>query len=199
MDTRIFKAFEKICSDRNMGEKVLEVGAVPSESSLLNMKVLRNVKEKVGINLDGPYTYKDFHIIRGNANAMDFDDAYFDTVLCNAVFEHDKFFGRSISEIRRVTKKGGLVVIGAPGYTTLAAERYITSPFRKIPVLHRIFRQYANFFINSTITYRIHDAPGDYYRFSTQAFKDVFFENMKDVIVQTIMLPPRIIGAGMKS
>jgi hypothetical protein len=53
-------------------------------------------------------------------------------------------------------------------------------------------------FFTATITFQIHDAPGDYYRFSPQAFKEVFFEGMNDVEVRSIMLPPRIIGVGTK-
>jgi hypothetical protein len=42
----------------------------------------------------------------------------------------------------------------------------------------------------------VHNFPGDYYRFSIQAFKDVIFEGMKDVKVYSILIPPRIIGIG---
>lgn len=44
----------------------------------------------------------------------------------------------------------------------------------------------------------MHATPGDYYRFSPQAFREVFFKGTDDVEVRTIMLPPRIIGAGTK-
>jgi len=54
--------------------------------------------------------------------------------------------------------------------------------------------QYLNLFFTATITFQIHDAPGDYYRFSPQAFKEVLFEDFDNVEVHEIMLPPRIIG-----
>jgi hypothetical protein len=64
MEKRVFQEFEKICSPREIRGSVLEVGATPDDSSLLNMKSLQNAAEKIGINPDGPYTYKDFIIIK---------------------------------------------------------------------------------------------------------------------------------------
>jgi ubiquinone/menaquinone biosynthesis C-methylase UbiE len=112
-----------------------------------------------------------------------FEDSRFDLVLCNATIEHDKFFWKTISEIRRVTKAGGHMVVGAPGYTTFVRSQSARSPL--------------NLLINATVTYRIH-GKGDYYRFSPQSFREVLLEGMKDVEIHTIMLPPRIIGVGTK-
>ena len=58
--------------------------------------------------------------------------------------------------------------------------------------------QYLNMFFYTTITFELHSATGDYYRFSPQTFKEVFFEGMSNVEIHTIMLPPRIIGVGIK-
>ncbi len=118
MHPRVYQEFEKICSGKNIIGSVLEVGAIPSNKSLLCMKSLGTATEKVGINLDGPHKFKDFKIHKGNANSMNcFEDERFDIVLCNATLEHDKYFWRTIAEIKRVTKPGGLIVIGTPGYT----------------------------------------------------------------------------------
>ena len=54
---RVYLEFEQICTKRGAGGAVLEVGAIPSDSSLLCMKSLKNATEKIGINLDGPYEY----------------------------------------------------------------------------------------------------------------------------------------------
>lgn len=195
MHPRVYREFERICSERNAGGAVLEIGAIPSDLSLLNMKSLKEAKEKVGINLDGPHTCRDFCIVKGNANAMTcFDDDRFDTVLCNAVLEHDKFFWKTISEISRVTKSGGLIVIGAPGFADFPAAKHMRRFLAKIPAIHRYF----DFLLSSTTTFYVHDAPGDYYRYSLQVFREVFFEGMNDVNIVSIMLPPRIIGSGIK-
>lgn len=196
---RIYQEFEQICSERNISGSVLEVGAIPSNMSLLCMKSLESATEKVGINLDGPHEFKDFKIYKGNANSMDsFEDERFDAVLCNAVLEHDKYFWKTIAEIKRVTKPGGLIVIGVPGYKYFKAEK-VKSVLNRIPLIRNLSsNQYLNLFFTATVTYQIHAAPGDYYRFSLQTCKEVFLEDMNDIELRSIMLPPRIIGVGTK-
>ncbi len=163
------------------------------------MKSLESATEKVGINLDGPYDFKDIRIHKGNSNSMGcFEDNRFDVVLCNAMLEHDKHFWKTIAEIKRVTKPGGLIVIGAPGYKYFKIEK-VKSILRRIPLIRRLrSNQYLDLFFSATITFQIHAAPGDYYRFSAQTFEEVFFEDIDDVEVRSVMLPPRIIGVGTK-
>lgn len=200
MHPRTYREFERICVSRKARGRILEIGASPSSDSLLCMRSIRHATEKIGINLDGPYTYKDFKILRGDANEMCcFDENQFDVVLCNAVLEHDKFFWKTLAEIRRVTKPGGLVVIGTPGYIQFPARRSAAkakqlclSALGRIGFLNRLY-----WFLRSTPTIEIHNAPGDYYRFSTQSFREVFFEGMSDVEVYAIMFPPIIIGVGV--
>ena len=45
-----------------------------------------------------------------------FDSNWFDLILCSATLEHDKRFWRSVSEMRRVLRPGGLLIISVPGY-----------------------------------------------------------------------------------
>jgi SAM-dependent methyltransferase len=166
------------------------------------MNCLKGATEKIGINLDGPYTFQDFQILRANANEMTcFDDKHFDVVLCNAVLEHDRFFWKSVAEIKRVTKPGGLIVIGTPGYSEFPARPFwskmkqvLVRIFGKVRLLDPIY-----WMLRSTPTIEIHNAPGDYYRFSPQAFRELLFEGMIEVDVHTIMVPPIIIGAGVKA
>lgn len=199
MHKRIFKEFERICSEKKIEGSVLEIGATASPSTLLCMKSLENATHKVGINLHGPIKFKDFEILKGNANCMDiFNDQQFDAVLCNAMLEHDKFFWKTLSEIKRVTKKGGLIVIGTPGYKYYKAEK-IKKFLSRLPLIKRLSNnQYLNLFFTATITFEVHAAPSDYYRFSEEAFREVFFEDMKNIEICSVMLPPRIIGVGIK-
>ncbi len=199
MHPRVYREFEQIVSRRAVTGPVLEVGAVPSEHSLLCLASLQHATQKIGINLDGPYEYKDFKILKGNSNCMEcFDDTSFNMVLCNALLEHDKYFWKTIAEIKRVTKPGGLIVIGTPGYTYLKAEK-LKSILKKIPGVRKLqSADRLDALFRATITFEVHNFPGDYYRFSEQAFKDVFFDGMSDVEVCSIMVPPRIIGAGIK-
>ena len=211
MHPRVYRAFERVCAERGAGGQVLEIGAVPDETSLLNMRALAGAASKTGLNLDGPYSFGGYEIVQGNANDMAcFESGSFDTVLCNAVLEHDPFFWKTLAEIRRVTKPGGLVVIGAPGYRELWKGRLIRSqgaaPARggRESWLNALGRRLSacrlfDLLINATPTFRVHNEPGDYYRFSLQAFRDVFFGGMRDVRVRSILLPPRLIGSGLKA
>jgi hypothetical protein len=48
-----------------------------------------------------------------------------------------------------------------------------------------------------TRTYRVH-FDFDYYRFSEQAVREVFFAGMEQIGTEAIMVPPRIIGHAVK-
>lgn len=199
MHQKIYQEFETICAARNISGSVLEVGALPSNMSLLAMKSLGKATEKIGINLDGPYEFSDFKILKGNGNCMDcFEDEKFDAVLCNATLEHDKYFWKTLAEINRVTKLGGLVVIGVPGYGVTRMDK-LQSVAKGWPILRSLrHKHYLDIFFSSTVTFQIHDHPGDYYRFSQQAVREVFFEGMDNVEIRSVMQPPRIIGFGTK-
>jgi len=184
MHTRVFREFETICRERAAGGDVLEIGAMPTDDSLLCMDVLSAARRKVGVNLAGGGRYKDFEILQANANDLQcFDDASFDTVLSNAVLEHDAYFWLTLSEIRRVTRPGGLIAIGVPGYGKL--------PWRRL-------RRFWGSWAPSTVTLQLHGFPGDFYRFSEQAVREVFLEGLERTEVRTVLVPPRLIGVGVK-
>jgi SAM-dependent methyltransferase len=156
-------------------ERALEVGGVLGPNSLLRAPELDGA-ERFCLNLVEMRSRKGVQAVTGNANDMSmFDDASFDLVLSNATLEHDRYFWRSLAEMKRVLRPGGLLVIGVPGYV-------------KNPARDRGKR---------TATYRVH-YRFDYYRFSEQAVREVFFEGMERVEVAPIMHPPRIIGRGFK-
>jgi ubiquinone/menaquinone biosynthesis C-methylase UbiE len=69
------------------------------------MAPLKDAAEKTGINLSGPHEWKGIKILKCNANHMEcFEDDKFGLVMCNAMIEHDKYFWKTIAEIKRVTK-----------------------------------------------------------------------------------------------
>jgi SAM-dependent methyltransferase len=143
--------------------------------SLLRSPELQGA-ERYCLNLVSMPSSDDITAVAGNANDMTlFEDETFDLVMSNATLEHDKHFWLSLAEMRRVLAPAGMLVIGAPGFT-------------KNPE-----RDHGK----STHTYRVH-YRFDYYRFSDQAFRDVFFDGMEDVQVQSVLEPPRIIGQGFK-
>jgi|SRR5450756_181579 len=194
MHPEIFQTFENICRTLDLRGSVLEVGATPDASTLLNLPALAGAPEKIGLNLTGAGRCGTFSIIAGNAMTC-FPDNRFDAVLCNATLEHDKFFLKSLAEIRRVTKPGGAIVIGTPGYGVIPFE---TKVRRLLGWLPRPLRPSLGGLQVSTLTLFVHNFPGDYYRFSEQTFREVFFEGMQSVVIQSVMSPPRIIGHGIK-
>lgn len=187
----VYGLFDDICRAQDIRGSVLEIGATPDDSTLLTLPSLQRTTKKIGINKAGESRFKDFTIRAVDANDMNcFPSESFDAVLCNSVLEHDPCFWKTLAEIRRVTRIGGLVVIGTPGYTKLPPQ----SKFRRLLSSLGISRCSEH----STPTLNIHNFPGDYYRFSEQAFREVFFKNMKDVAIRTVLNPPRIIGVGIR-
>ncbi len=199
MHPRVYSEFAKILANENVCGRVLEIGAVPNDTSLLNLPCLDSATEKIGLNLDGPARFADFEVRRGNANSMEmFSDAHFDVVLCNAVLEHDKHFWKTIEEIRRVTKPGGMAVIGVPGYVKSHHRlRRFRTFIRKVPG-SKLIDKHFNALLVGSLTLRVHNAPGDYYRFGVQAFSDVFFTGWNAVDIRHVMMPPRIIGSARR-
>lgn len=186
---QVYKKIEEIISQFNVS-RVLEIGAVPNTNSLLASQYLESA-EKVGLNLI-PGKFHDFEIIEGNANNMHFfSDAFFDCVLCNAVLEHDKYFWKSISEIKRVLQPGGLLVIGTPSYRNFLFNRLTWLIMGKNRI--SLFLKYSTFCI------RVHNAPGDYYRFSEQTFSELFLEGFYNIRIESLLIPPITVGHGLKN
>lgn len=164
------------------------------------MGALGNAQERIGINLDGPYEFQGVQILKGNANSMTvFTDNQFDAVLCNATLEHDAQFWKTVEEIRRVTKPGGLIVIGVPGYKRHNFARW-QEAIGRLPIIRRFAAAsgWYDLLIRSTPVLHVHAAPGDYYRFSSQAIREVFLNGLDDIAVHEFMTPPRLIGVGRK-
>ena len=199
MHNEVYRQFDRICARRNAGGAVLEIGAVPSAMTLLTLPSLKNAEEKIGINIEKSSRYGDIEIWQEDANEMaNFPAERFDTVLSNATLEHDKFFWKTLAEIRRVTKPGGLIVLGAPGFGRSASEKWGKRIVRNIPMVGRSLERRFESRFASTLTLHVHNFPGDYYRFSAQTFHEVFFEGLINIEVFSVLMPPRIIGAATK-
>jgi SAM-dependent methyltransferase len=202
MHRAVYRAFEEICLQAKIRGAVLEVGAVPGPDSLLTLPCLSELPARVGLNLDGATggEFGDYRIVTGNANEMtEFADGEFSAVLCNATLEHDRYFWKTLAEIRRVTAPGGFIAIGVPGYAGMGPEAL--APRRSL--IGRFLRllargAYADVIGASTFTLGVHNFPGDFYRFSEQAVRDVFLGGLIEVSVRLVLNPPRIIGWGRK-
>lgn len=202
MHPRVYQEFERILRQREACGRVLEVGAIPGHDSLLASPALAGVSCKVGLNLSGPARGDGFPILPGNANDLSaFLDATFDVVLCNAVLEHDPRFWRTVAEMHRLLRAGGLLVVGTPGYRHYRGEGLrlrLERRLRRWPALHRWSVRHMDTLLNVTPTFRVHANPGDYYRFTPQAYREVILAGLEDVDVVSVLTPPRIIGSGVK-
>jgi ubiquinone/menaquinone biosynthesis C-methylase UbiE len=157
-------------------QRALEVGGLTGADSLLRFPELAGA-DRYCVNLRELPSRDGVTAVKGNANDMRslFRSNWFDLVLCSSTLEHDKRFWRSAAEMRRVLRPGGLLIISFPGYV-------------KDPENDRG---------RATLTYHVHYSF-DFYRFSEQAVRQVFFESMERVRVRSFMTPPRIFGHGYK-
>jgi SAM-dependent methyltransferase len=199
MHPAVYRVYEEVCAQAGIDGPVLEVGAVPGEDCLLLMACLRHVPERVGLNLEGA-DCGDYRIVQGDANEMSaFADGRFAAALCNATLEHDPFFWKTVAEIRRVTAPGGFIAIGVPGYVGMGLHA-IAPPRSLFGRLLWACRRgpYSDVIGASTVTLGVHNFPGDYYRFSEQAVREVFMGGLTGVATRVVMVPPRIIAWGRK-
>lgn len=199
----IFDAFDAICRDRVApGARVLEVGALPAADTLLNLPALRSAALRAGVNLAPLVPLPGACLLRVAPDGLAaFADAGFDAVLCNAVLEHDPHFWRTLGGMHRVLRPGGLLVIGVPGYAELAPTPAIRLARRiaRLPGGTRLLERLAPGWEAATPTIVVHNHPGDYYRFSEQAVREVFLAGCTDIRTQVLLRPPRIIGWGFQA
>ncbi len=118
--------------------------------------------------------------IIGNGNHLPFSDNSFDCVMSSSALEHDRYFWRSTREALRVLKSGGYFIVGVPIYMTLPTDKDHT-----------------------TLTYARHGIAynADFYRFSEQAVREVFFEGFAAVTDEVVVRQfpnPYMVAAGRK-
>jgi len=161
----------------NFTGNVLGIGSSAQPKDMLNLPYFKQEAKAfnlIGINICGAFgKYDNFEVFNVNAHNTPFSNQYFDIILCNAMLEHDPEFWKTIKEVNRILRNGGLFIVNVPGYINLKTDTE-----------------------ESTLTYKVHGL--DYYRFSEMSVKDVIMFGMKDVVINSILIPPRIIGCGKK-
>ena len=183
MSPEVFAVFAELVAKRLQSPangSALEIGA--GAWTLLSIPTLRECR-KVALNLRFDTVSEllmQTEMVVGNSNAMDFQDKTFDCVMSCSAIEHDRYFWRSLTEIRRVLKTGGLFVVGVPIYMTLPTDC-----------------------LNTTLTYARHGVSydADVYRLSQQAVREVFFEGFSAVLDEVIVRQypnPYLVAAARK-
>lgn len=160
MSSKVFAAFKSILKDIHKDRKpnaVLEISAY--RWTLLSLQIFVQSR-RVALNLDFNVISSELaecEMIIGNSNHLAFRDNEFDCILTCSTFEHDKYFWRSIGEIKQVLAVGGLFIVGVPIFMTLPTDVK-----------------------NTTLTYARHGFSynADFYRFSEQAVREVFMDAM---------------------
>ena len=184
MSPKVFACFEKVAAEffaDRRPRSVLEVGA--SNYTLLSIAQFRQSR-RVALNMlpfDNPSPeLQQCELMVGNSNDLSqFKDGEFDCILSCSVLEHDKFFWRSVAEIRRILAPGGLFVVGVPIYMTLPTDVK-----------------------NTTLTFRRHGLAynADFYRFSEQCVREVVLEDLQpnqELVVRRYP-NPYIVASGVK-
>jgi SAM-dependent methyltransferase len=143
---------------RKKPSSVLEIGSY--HWSLLTLDVFCEAR-RVACNTDfderSRQALTGLKVLKANSNALPLNDDEFDCVVSCSVFEHDRYFWKSVSEVRRILKPGGLFVVGTPIYMKLPTD--------------------CN---HTTLTYARHGYAynADFYRFSEQAVREVLLEGL---------------------
>jgi SAM-dependent methyltransferase len=199
MHPLIFKEFDRICAGAGPFRRILEIGVDPAERSLLTLPSLARAGTKIGIDLEKSFRAENFSVLKGDANQMDFfRDGAFDLILCNSMLEHNPRFWLTLREIRRVTEPGALLVFGVPGFSEMGRRSgvEIARWLARLPWIGSGWKKHAEALAASTPTLGLHAYPGDYYRFSEQAVREIFLEGLVRAETKQILDPPRMIGWG---
>lgn len=201
MSPEVMAEFQRILNSEPISGPVLEVGSIPGEDCLLRLPSLEGMASKTGINIEPMPDDGDIRMVCGNANRMSmFPDRSFGCVLCNSTLEHDARFWETLAEIRRVTAPEGLIVIGVPGFRDMGLESIAPRKSVAGRVLSALSWLTGNdALLAGTITLGVHNFPGDYYRFTEQAVREVLLEGLVERKCRWVMSPPRIIGWARKS
>lgn len=98
------------------GKRVLDVGC---GDGFLALQLKKNFKEVYGVDVNeidlaiarriNPK--KQVHFIKASATNLPFKNEFFDVVICTDVIEHIKEDEKVVSEVRRVLKKNGTLII----------------------------------------------------------------------------------------
>ena len=196
MHPAIFAAFDDICRRHVAGGPVLEIGATASSDTLLMLPALAGLSERIGVNIVSAGEIGGCPITQCDAHDLScFEAGRFGTILCNSMLEHDPQFWLTLAEIRRLARPDALVVIGVPGFAGAPSGR-MRGLLNRLRGLPSPWRPAMDAHLAGTPVLPPHDFPGDYYRFSEQACREVLMAGLELLEIRRLLDPPRFIAAG---
>lgn len=185
------------------GSQVLEIG--PSQEPRDALLSALPGHQRLGLSRAQPAFPPSYPVLVGDGNDMrGVADATVDLVLCNAVLEHDRYFWKTLAEIRRVLRPDGLVYVGVPAYARARSPKA-----RIANALYRRWRHHPSPLprclgrwdrlgaLDATATLTYHSPP-DYYRFSEDAVRHVLLDRLEVVHVEYVHRPVRLLAIGRK-
>ena len=187
-NARIIREFQTLAATYHARGPYLELGVGTPKSAILLSEYFKGEERHI-IGL-GEAPARDgvaFH--RGDSNDMRnlFEDGRFLTVLWNGALVHDKFFWRSLEEIKRVLAPAGVLIAAAPDFSRSATQAGI-----------KVVGPKGNAIPNATMTHSVHPTRPDYWRISPQAMKNMILDGFDILEVREAMMPSRVFGVGVK-
>lgn len=184
---RVVQEFCTLAQTHGASGPFLDIGVgLPDESILLEDQFKGEDRHAIGPHPSaevGGVVYS-----RGNPNDMRdlYQDGQFATVFWNGALAQDKFFWRSLEEVKRVLAPEGILFVSAPTFAKTArfGVKVVGAKGNEIP--------------NATVTARAQEALADYLRFSPKAIRDVIFDGFDVKEVRIAFVVPRVFGAGVK-
>lgn len=164
--------------------------SIGSHAILSSPYIIEN-KDRIvamGVNkqLEATGPWRHMNIYHGDANSMSYiQSGSQDVVLCCMMLEHDRFFWKTLSEVRRVLRPGGIFLLTVPVY--LVNDREELVDIRIALTENR----------DKTSCYRVHGE--DYYRFSLDSIAEVLMEGFVDKHLVLYQDPPRALCYGTRT
>ncbi len=113
-DRLVFEYFKELNNSISLQNKtLLHIAPEKKLSQILQSKFHLNVT-RIDYRAKGYRFVYDKSVVHGDVQQLQYEDEQFDMVICNHVLEHVEDDNKSISEIRRVLKKGGFAILQVP-------------------------------------------------------------------------------------
>jgi len=136
------------------GKKVLDLGCGEGYGSDILSELAENV---IGIDIDekaiehasSKYVKKNLKFIRGSAFEVPIkSENSFDVIICFEILEHVEEHNKLLSEVKRLLKADGVLVISTPNKKVYSDEANYKNPFHKKELYFSEFKELLKAYLN---------------------------------------------------